>query len=223
MYATQAILAALLRRELTGEGGQKIDVSLLDGQVAWMTYMASSYFATGDPPDRMGSKHPTIAPYQAFETRDGYVVVAVGSESLWPGFCRAIDREDLIDDDRFRSNRDRVEHREKLNDILNDEFKKKTRQEWIEAYEDQRLPVGPVRTIEEALTSDITAQNGIRSTVEHPAYGSLSTLNLPVKINGERQEFTSPPPVVGENSREVLLEMGLSEAEIDELADKGII
>ena len=101
MYATQSILAALLDRELSGGGGEYIDVSLFDSIVALQTYIASAYFATGDPPGRMGSGHPNIVPYRAFPTADGYVVVACASENLWPKFCEALDRPDLVDEDRF--------------------------------------------------------------------------------------------------------------------------
>lgn len=122
MYATQAILAALFEREIGDGTGQKVDVSLLDGQVAWMSYLAEMYFATGDVPGRMGSKHPTIAPYQAFGTADGYVVVAVGSEHIWPRFCDAIRRPELAEDERFADNASRVEHRDTLDDLLAEVF-----------------------------------------------------------------------------------------------------
>lgn len=223
VWSTVSILSALHKRNRTGEGAF-IDMRMFDVGVSLLTKKAAHYQRTGENPPRMGLESYGSHPYGGYPTSDDKIVMVGAPHSKhWPRFCKAIDREDLIDDDRFRSNRDRVEHREELNDILDDVFKKKTRREWIETFQDQRLPVGPVRTIEEALTSEVTARNGVRSTVEHPEYGSVSTLNLPVKIDEERQEFTSPPPQVGEDSREVLLEMGLSEAEIDKLADKEII
>ncbi len=151
MYATQAILAALLHRELGDGSGQKIDVSLLDGQVAWMSYMASYYFATNEPPTRMGSKHPTIVPYRAFETSDGYVVIAAASEALWPKFCRAIDREDLLERDRFETNSKRVEHRSELDEILEAEFVQYTTAEVVARMEEAGVPASRVRDLEVCL------------------------------------------------------------------------
>lgn len=223
VWSAVAILSTLHQRDRTGDGGF-IDMRMYDVGVSMLTKKAAQYQRTGENPPRMGLESYGSHPYSGYTTADDKMVMVGAPHSAhWPRFCKAINREDLIDDDRFQSNQDRVDNREELNEILRNEFETKSRQEWVEIFEENRLPVGPVRTIEEALTNDVTIQNGIRSTLEHPEYDSVSILNLPLKINDERQDFTSPPPQVGEDSRDVLSEMGLSEAEIDELAEKEII
>jgi len=160
--ATQAILAALLERELGDGTGQKIDVSLLDGQAAWTSYMAANYFASGEPPGRMGSKHPNIAPYQAFETRDGYVVVACASDAFWPRLCEALDRPDLLADDRFGTNEKRVRNRDALDPELDAAFADLTTQDALDRLDEHGVPASPVRDMAEVFDDpQLAARNMI--------------------------------------------------------------
>ncbi|MEM4781372.1 MAG: CoA transferase, partial [Halalkalicoccus sp.] len=175
MYATQSILAALLAREIRDAGGQKIDVSLLDSQAAWMSYMATNYFAGGDVPEKMGSAHPTIVPYQAFETRDGHVVVAAASEKLWRAFCRAIDREALIEDERFATNADRVEHRETLVPILESELDELTTKEAVDLLAAHDVPARAVNDMEAVFSHPQIEARAMAREVEGPA----GTVELP--------------------------------------------
>lgn len=223
MYATQAILAALLYRELGDSGGQKIDVSLLDGQVAWMSYMASNYFATGDPPGRMGSKHPTIAPYQAFETTDGYVVVATASENLWPKFCRALDREDLIDDERFAVNADRVENRSELDQILDDEFAQYSTAEAVARMEEAGVPASRVRDMEEVFENPQVRARNMQQTVEHPTIGQMKMAGSPMHFSQTPTAIERHPPLLGEHTEEILHEFGYDSETIANLDDRDII
>jgi crotonobetainyl-CoA:carnitine CoA-transferase CaiB-like acyl-CoA transferase len=223
MYATQAILAALLYRELGDGTGQKIDVSLLDGQVAWMSYMASYYFATGDPPGRMGSKHPTIAPYQAFETSDGYVVVATASENLWPKFCRALDREDLIDDERFAVNADRVANRSDLDRILDEEFEQYSTAEAVARMEEAGVPASRVRDMEDVFDHPQVKARDMHRTVNHPTIGSVEMAGSPMHFSQTPTEIDRHPPLLGEHTEEVLDEFGYDDATIADLADRDII
>ncbi|NHN61660.1 MULTISPECIES: CaiB/BaiF CoA-transferase family protein [Halorussus] len=219
MYATQAILAALLERELGDGGGQKIDVSLLDGQVAWMTYMASNYFATGESPGRMGSKHPTIAPYQAFETSDGYVVVAVASENIWPNFCRALDREDLADDPRFAANADRVRNRDELDALLAEEFAAYETDEVIEILRDHDVPASTVRDMAEVFDSPQVEARGMRTSVDHPTAGEVKMPGSPMHFSRTPTDVRRHPPLLGEHTADVLGEFGYSTDEIERLVD----
>ncbi|USZ73484.1 CaiB/BaiF CoA transferase family protein [Natronosalvus halobius] len=217
MYATQAILAALLERELGDGTGQKIDVSLLDSQVAWMTYMASNYFATGDSPVRMGSKHPTIVPYQAFETSDGYVAVAVASENIWPNFCRALDRGDLVDDTRFETNTDRVTNRDELDALLADEFAAYETDEVIEILRNHDVPASTVRNMAEVFDSPQVEARGMRTSINHPTAGEIKMPGSPMHFSRTPTDVRQHPPLLGEHTAEVLGEFGYSRAEIDQL------
>ena len=223
MYATQAILAALLKREL-GEGtGQKIDVSLFDGQVAWMTYMASAYFATGESPGRMGSKHPTIAPYQAFETSDGYVVVATASEHLWPKFCRALDREDLVDDERFSVNADRVENRSELDRILDEEFERYTTAEAVELMDAAGVPAARVRDMEDVFDHPQVQARNMHREIDHPTIGTLEMAGSPMHFSRTPTDIDRHPPLLGEHTEEILREYGYDTRTIEALEKRGAI
>jgi crotonobetainyl-CoA:carnitine CoA-transferase CaiB-like acyl-CoA transferase len=223
MYATQAILAALFEREVGDGDGQKIDVSLLDGQVAWMTYMASIYFATGDPPGRMGSKHPTLAPYQAFPTADGYVVVAVPSPNIWPKFCAALDRPDLVDDPRFETNADRVDNRSSLDSLLEAEFEGYTTDEAVALLDDHGVPASEVKDMEAVFDSPQVEARGMRQSVDHPTVGPVEMPGSPMHFSSTPTTVRRHPPLLGEHTREVLREFGYSDAEVDEFVDEGVV
>ncbi|QLD89124.1 CoA transferase [Natronomonas salina] len=223
MYAAQAILAALLDRELGDGTGQKIDVSLLDGQVAWMTYMASNYFATGDPPERMGSKHPTIAPYQAFPTTDGYVVVAVASENIWPRFCEAIDRADLLADERFERNSDRVNNRSALDAILEAELSEYTTEELLNRFDDHEVPASDVKDMDEVFDNPQVQARGMHRTVSHPSAGEVEMVGSPMHFSQTPTSIRQYPPELGEQTAAILRELGYSDAEIERFRDNDVL
>ena len=223
MYATQAILAALLERELGDGSGQKIDVSLLDGQVAWMTYMASSYFATGESPGRMGSKHPTIAPYQAFETTDGYVVVAVASANLWPPFCEAIDRPDLVDDERFATNADRVNNRDELDPLLADEIGSLSTADALARFDDQGVPAAEVADMETVFDNPQVHARGMHQSIDHPTAGTVEMPGSPMHFSRTPATIRRHPPLLGEHTAEVLGKLGYSDDDIEQLRDSDVI
>ncbi|EFW90098.1 crotonobetainyl-CoA:carnitine CoA-transferase /alpha-methylacyl-CoA racemase 1 [Haladaptatus paucihalophilus DX253] len=223
MYATQAILAALLERELGDGTGQKVDVSLLDGQVAWMSYMASNYFATGTPPERMGSKHPTLAPYQAYPTADGYVVIAVPSPNLWPKFCRAIDREDLIDDERFRDNASRVENRDELDALLEPTFAEFTTAEIVETMDDHGVPATDVKDMQDVFDNPQVNARNMQWSVSHPTAGDVEMAGSPMHLSKTPTRVRAHPPLLGEHTEEILSEFGYTEADIERLSDEGVL
>ncbi|MDQ2052166.1 CaiB/BaiF CoA-transferase family protein [Natronolimnohabitans sp. A-GB9] len=222
MYATQAILAALFHRELQG-GGQKVDVSLFDGQVAWMSYMASYYFATGESPKRMGSKHPTIAPYQAFPTRDGYVVVAAASEKIWRNFCLAIDRDDLLEDERFETNTDRVEHRDQLDEILEAELADYRTEPLVALLEDHDVPARAVSDMEDVFSHPQVEARDMHQQVDHPSVGAIDMPGSPMNLSRTPATVRQHPPELGEHTDELLADLGYSEREIERLRADGIV
>ncbi|WP_122090030.1 CaiB/BaiF CoA transferase family protein [Halalkalicoccus subterraneus] len=222
MYATQSILAALLARELRDTGGQKIDVSLLDAQAAWMSYMATNYFASGEIPGKMGSAHPTIVPYQAFETRDGHVVVAAASEKLWRAFCRAIGREDLAEEGRFETNADRVEHREELVPILERELATLTTEEAVELLIDHDVPARAVNDMADVFDHPQIAARGMRREVVGPS-GSIEMPGSPMFLSETTTSIRRHPPELGEHTEEILRETGYVAEEIDRLRAEDVV
>ena len=223
MYAAQATLAALFEREIGDGTGQKVDVSLLDGQVAWMSYQASNYFATGESPGRMGSKHPTIAPYQAFETDDGHVVVAVASEHIWPRFCEAIDRPDLLADERFETNADRVANREPLDALLADELADYETEPLLERLADHDVPASDVKNMEELFEHPQVLARGMRQSVPHPTAGEVEMAGSPMHFSRTPTEIWGYPPRLGEHTAEVLAEVGYDDDHIDALYADGVL
>ncbi|MDY6819354.1 MAG: CoA transferase [Halobacteriales archaeon] len=217
MYATQAILAALLERELGDGQGQKIDISLLDGQVAWMSYMATNYFATGEPPKRMGSKHPTVVPYRAFETADGHVIVAVASENIWPRFCRAIDHPELIDDARFATNADRIEHREPLDAILTETFETRQTEDLLARFDEYDVPAGEVKDLKAVFENPQVQARGMQQTIDHPTAGEVDMPGSPMHFSRTPTVLERHPPLLGEQTESILEEYGYTDADIDRL------
>ncbi|WP_066418031.1 CaiB/BaiF CoA transferase family protein [Halorubrum aethiopicum] len=223
MYATQAILAALLERELGDGTGQKIDVSLLDGQAAWMSYMAANYFASGDPPGRMGSKHPNIAPYQAYETADDYVVVGCSADSFWPRLCDALDRPDLLADERFEVNEKRVRNRDALDAELEAEFGAMTTEEAVETLTSHDVPASHVRDMEELFDDPQIEARDMRLEIDHPEVGTVEVPGSPMKFSRTPVTVRRHPPMLGEHTEEVLQEYGYADEDLADLAAADVI
>ena len=224
MWAAIAILAALRARDRTGEG-QHIDVSMLDGSVAWMTYVAGNYFATGRVPPRMGSAHPSIVPYQGFEAADGKtVLIAAGNDRLWALLCRGMGLEDWIDDPRYATNDKRVENRDVLIPALAREFKRRTRDEWLERLRALGFPCAPVYTIDEIFSDPHVLHRGMLVEMEHPEVGRIKQIGPALKLSETPCVVGSPPPALGEHTEEVLRSLaGYSDEEIEALRRAGAI
>lgn len=222
MYAAFAIAASLFRRASTGEG-ERIDVSLLEGQISWLTYQAACYFATGVNPVRLGSAHLTIAPYQAFKAKDDYFVVAVGNDDLWRSFCGALGLQRLRDDRLFSTNPKRVENRIKLEKELNSVFKTRAVGHWIRKLQQAGVPCSAINTLDEAFADPQVVSRKDVVEVEHPKAGRIKQLGLPYKFSDFEFEVKSPPPMLGEHTEEVLKSLGYSTAEIDRMRQRGVI
>jgi crotonobetainyl-CoA:carnitine CoA-transferase CaiB-like acyl-CoA transferase len=221
MFAAYGILAALRVRERTGTG-QWVDAALLDGQVAWMTYMAANYFATGENPPRVGSAHLNLVPYQPFPTRDGFVNVAVGSEGLWHKFCEALETP-IATDPRFATNADRVRNREVLLEVLMPVFARRTTAAWVERLLRAGVPAGPIYRMNEVMDDAQVRHREMVVEVEHPRAGRVRVNGVPVKFSETPGGVVAPPPVLGEHSEAVLRELGCDAAELSALRRDGVI
>lgn len=221
MFAAFGILAALRVRERTGRG-QWVDAALLDGQVAWLTYAAANYFATGENPTRMGSAHPNLCPYQAFRTQDGYLNVAVGSEAIWKRFCEAVDPQ-LAEDPRFRTNPDRVRNRSQLIPLLQARFRERPTREWIRILDEAGVPNGPIYAISEVFSDPQTLHRQMRVEVEHPRAGRVTVTGVPVKFSDTPGSVRTPPPLLGQHTRAVLRELGYTDEDVVRLEREGAV
>ncbi|MFJ5800039.1 CaiB/BaiF CoA transferase family protein [Streptomyces decoyicus] len=208
MWAAIGILAALRNREHTGSG-EWVDVSLLDGQVAWLSYVAGGYFASGNVPQRYGSAHPTIVPYQAFPTADGHLMVAAGNDGLWRRFATAIGLAALADDPRFATNPDRVRRREELLPLIERALSARGAQEWAVLLTEAQVPVGPINTVDQALRHPQVIAREMVTEVEHADAGTLRTVASPIKLAGNPAAVRTPPPRHGEHTAQVLTGLGV--------------
>lgn len=202
MNAVQAILLALRVRERTGHG-QHIDIALLDSLVGCLTYQAQNHFAGGTP-KRLGNRHPSIAPYEMFETADGFMNVGVGNEGLWKKFCAAIGLPDLCKDPRFVSNSDRLRNYDSLRALLAGKLKTKSRAEWRRILEEAGVPSGYINTVGEVFEDPQIQARGMIAQVNHPTIGSLRLVGIPIKLSESPGAIRLPPPRLGEHTEEIL-------------------
>ena len=202
LYASNAILAAIHRRSVTGEG-TSIEVPLFESTLSWLANRAQEYLVTGEDKGLMGNAHPTIVPYETFDTSDKKIAVAVGNDTQFMRLCKAMGRDDLAEDERYTTNPGRVEHREELVKILQEEFSKRPAGKWIPAIREASVPCGPVNSLSDVFSDGHVLGSGILQTVEHPTAGELEFLTSPVLIDGERPPVRRPPPTLGQHTDEL--------------------
>ncbi len=223
MWAAFAVISALYHREQQGEG-QYIDISMLDAQVAWLTYQAGYYFAYDRPPQRLGAAHPTLVPYQAFMCQDGkYLNVAVGSERLWERFCQAVKLMDLKDRPEFATNGVRVENRATLVPLLQTHFLTRPADDWVADLQALNVPAGPINDLADVFADPQVLHRQMLLEMPHPTLGDIKQTGLPIKFSRTPGGLELPPPLLGEHNGPILRDLGYTDAEIAELVERAVI
>ena len=223
VYSVIGILSALLARERTGQG-QFLDVALLDGQVAWLTNLAGSYFATGQRPKKLGNAHPNIVPYQPFKARDKYLIVAVGSERLWERFCQALEIAGTVGKDpRFTTNADRLRHRAELVSLLEQVFCQRDAEYWLERLRAADIPSGPINEVDEILNDPHIKAREMIVELTHSTAGQVRSLGNPVHLDETPVSYRLAPPTLGQHTSEVLEQLGYGAGDIERLRSEGAI
>lgn len=225
LYTAIGILSALHEREHSGEG-QAIDIGMMDCQVAILENALGRYFATGEVPQRLGTRHPIATPFQAFETSDGHVVVAImgGPVDQWPLFCAAIDHPELIDDVRFENGWLRSKNYSLLEPIFNESFLKKSTHEWTEDFSALNIPCGPVQNVAEVAVDPQVNHREMIVEVLHPDLGRIKHTGNPVKLSRTPGQSLKHAPKLGEHSMRILKErLGMTTEQLRGLADDNVV
>ena len=223
MLAANGILLALFHRERTGEG-QLVDVGMLDGQVALLTYHATGFFATGKVPPRRGNRHPSITPYETYRCRDGYFNLGVGNDSLWRRFCDAMGLGDLKDDPRYAVNADRVGNREALQAILDPFFAGRDLQPTLDALRKAGVPCGPINNLAQVFAEPQVLAREMVVEVDVPVAGRTKVTGVPIKLSATSGALRTPPPSLGQHTDEVLESvLKLDEAARKKLREEGVV
>ena len=196
-------------------------MSLLDGQVSFLTYQAGIYFGTGKTPTRNGNQHPTIVPYETFKARDRYFNLAVGNDRLWQQFCDLLGRQDLKA--QFPTNPQRVENHDELLPILQEVFAGKSADEWLAQFEKAGIPCGPIYSVAEVLEHPQVRAREMVVERPHARLKSVKMTGVPVKLSDTPGEAAAAPPLLGQHTEEVLQQLGYSNDEIAKLRKAGAI
>ena len=223
MYASLAITSALAWRERSGVG-QWIDLSLLDTIIAFTANQTLNYWCSGRVPRRHGNAHANLVPYQVFAAADGPIVLAVGNDGQFAAFCGVADRPELSRDPRFRTNPDRVRNRELLVPIVETIVRARPSRDWIAALTAAGVPCGPINDLGQVFEDPQVRHRGLRVEIPHPAGVSCPTVASPMRFSATPVAYDTPPPLLGQHTRQVLAELlGLGPKEIESLAADGVI
>lgn len=216
------VLAALMARDKTG-AGQYVDCSLLDGQVMMLNHFATGYYATGKSPERLGTEHQTLVPYQAFKSEDKYFLLAVGNDGLWRKMCKSLEWTDLLEDQRFVTNKLRVQYRKELIPVLAERFLAMESESIFEKMDAVGIPCGPINSVEEAITSPQAIAREMMIEVPHPNIKNLKTPAFPVKLSETPASIRRHPPLLGEHTEEILKEYGYTIGDMQSYKKDGVI
>lgn len=223
MYATIAILAAIEHRHISGQG-QYIDMSLLDCSVSLTSYMSMNYFLSGKVPQRMGNVHTNIVPYQVFRCQEGSIILAVGNDTQFHDLCHALGMPELATDARFARAFDRVRNRETLIPIIEEPFKTRTMMAWVEIFEKNNVPCGPIYPLDQVFEDAQVKQREMKINLPHDAGVDVPTVASPIRMSQTPVRLEKSAPILGHDTQAILQqELGLSDEQIAGLKAKGII
>ncbi|MEE8414314.1 MAG: CaiB/BaiF CoA-transferase family protein [Dehalococcoidales bacterium] len=225
LFTAIGIVSALFEREKSGLG-QMLDIGMMDCQLALLENAFARFFATGEVPVRLGTRHPVFTPFQAFESKDGYIVVAMvgGVRNQWPLFCAVIGRLELMDDERYQTGESRTRHYAELEPILSEVMKTKTTEQWIEELTEVGIPCGPINNIDQVASHPQVLAREMITEVVHPRLGKVKLINSPIKLSRTPAGIKGVAPDLGQDTEQLLNELlGMSEAEIDKLGESGVI
>ncbi|MDQ8727418.1 CoA transferase [Bradyrhizobium sp. LHD-71] len=222
MFASVGVLGALRARDQTGQG-QLVETSLLESQMAFISYMFTSFVSTGNVPGPLGSGHISIVPYQAFRTRDGWATLATFNDRLWQRAVMAMGVGHLAEDPRFLTNPLRLANKQELIPLLEAEFLKRDTLEWVNIMDAADVPLAPVNTIDKLVTHPQVVARDMIHVVDHPAAGPISVFGFPLKFSQTPCELRHLPPVLGQQTRDILAEAGLSTDSIEQLLQAGVV
>jgi crotonobetainyl-CoA:carnitine CoA-transferase CaiB-like acyl-CoA transferase len=218
ILAAMGVVAALYDRDRTGKG-QSVDTSLFEAGIVFTYWHAAICFATGDNPGALGSAHPLSAPYQAYETADGWINVGGASPANWRRLIAVLGAEELRDDPRFATNTERMANKEALDELLMSRFRTRRSSDWLAALEEAGVPAGPILTVAEMLRDSQTVARRMVESVRHPLHGDVQTIGFPVKFSRTPASIDRAAPLYGQHTREILAACGYSGAQIDAMIE----
>jgi formyl-CoA transferase len=222
VHAFSGILAWLLAREKSGKGAA-IQVSLFDTALGLLGYNLQTFWERGVQPAKCGSSHESLCPYQAFDAADGPIMIGVANDNLWRKFCAVAGLTPIVDDPKYRTNADRVEHRAETVQYVQAAIATRTVEHWNAALNEVGIPCSPINTLAQLLAHPHTKANKLIRQYEHAAAGRLNCVGHPVTFVGEERSAGLPPPMLGQHTEEILQEMGFSTAQIAELRRQEVV
>ena len=222
LWVALGVTTAMIQRQTTGRG-QRVEASLLGSLVSMLSFQGQRYLSLGEVAAPAGNDHPILAVYGAFETKNGLLNVAAGTEPMWRKLCGLLDLGALAEDSRFHDNAARIKNREALRSILEGRFRMQTKEAWTRILVDAGIPVGPINRIDEALNDPHVRMTGSIDTIDHPTLGALRQLTTPIRLGGTASRLSRPPPFMGEHTLEILRESGFPESRINALLASRVV
>ena len=223
LFTTIGVLSALHHRTRTGRG-QLVDVAMLDSLVAVLENAVVRYFATGEAPKPLGARHPAITPFEAFASADGHVIIALGNDTLWAKFCEHVDRQELISDERFRTNADRTENHSELFPILSEVMSQRKTDDWIDALGAIGVPCGPINAMDKVVSHPQVQAREMITRIAHGITGEVEVPGVPIKLSETPGNVDAPAPSLGEHTTEVLTDLlKMSPDEVEQLRRDGVV